>query len=415
MMFQWHRRSHQRTTTLEILLALLTLCHTSGATHADANQIPAKYGQSLAIVIGIDRYADPSWKDLQYAHHGAVAVAKLLRKKGFDVQVLLDEAATHQAIRSAFTDIARRLKARDRVLIYFAGHGHTESIGGNDWGYVVPHDGSDVDSYISMRDLQNMSELMGNALHQLFLMDACYGGMFGQTRDRLGTYAQRPGLIKSMMHRQARQYITAGGKDQTVLDAGPSGHSIFTGELLHAIDDGFADQDDDGVVTFAELASYMEVAASNQHQTPAYGNLLRNQGGSFLFGVDSPGDTEEVAQEQTIEENPTLPSGQRRSAGNVQESVGNPPKAPQTYRVREGSPQSLDDLGVTAAVSFSTVEKVPLATLIVGASGSSGSRQPAFGTGTSLIFEADDLTLQGTVLGIDWNLKEVTFTLGRRK
>ena len=412
MAIQRLRGSQRRNSRLEILIVLLACWLPSAPTRADTSQIAARYAQSLAVVIGIDRYPDPTWKDLQYARKGAVAVADLLRRKGFEVRELLDEAATKHRILSALTDTARRLESdgRDRVLIYFAGHGYTESIGGSDRGYIVPYDGRDVAGYLSIRELQSISELMDHARHQLFLMDACYGGLLAITHR--GSYAQRPGLIREFLRRKARQYLTAGGKNQRVMDKGRSEHSVFTGQLLAAIGEGKADRDFDGVVTFAELASYMEKAASNQYQTPLHGTLPGDEGGSFLFGVASSAKTTNRSPEPGAEEHSLRLSGRLRSVDDPREPTGSSLKPPRTYRIRAGSPQTLETLGVTAAASFSTVESVPVATLTVGFPGGTGDRKPAFGPGTRLTFEAGDQALRGTVLDIDWNRQEITFTLG---
>ncbi len=164
------------------------------------------------------------------------------------------------------------------------------------------------------------------------------------------------------------------------------------------------------MVTFAELASHLEDAASNQHQTPLYGNLPGNQGGSFLFAVDSPGNIPKPEPKQTQVAGRPESRGRQTETGH--EPPGRPPKPAQTYRVRQGAPQTLEELGVTASVSFTTVEALPVATLIVSFPAGTG-RQPAFEAGTPLNFEVDGLTLQGTVLEIGWDLKEIAFTLGR--
>ncbi len=408
-MMQGSTRSRRLRIAFAATIALFAAWIAPGATNAET----PKYRHSLAVAIGIDRYADSAWRTLRHARAGAEAMAELLRQGGFEVEVLLDEGATKEKILSALADAARHLQPGDRVLIYFAGHGYTEAIAGSDRGFIVPHDGKDIATYISMDELQYQSKLMGNALHQLFVMDACYGGLFALTRDRLGTYARRPGLVEDFMRRKARQYITAGGKDQTVLDGGSDGHSVFTGEVLNAVGEGFADKNADGIVTFAELASYLETAASNQHQTPSYGSLPGHQSGSFMFAVDSPG----RATEQLLEQTPGIGSRHRSrrqsSAEPSTEPSRMPSKPPQTYKVREGVSQTLDEIGATVAVAFSTVEGLPVATVIVSFPGGPGRRQPAFEPGAPLIFEAGDVSLQGTVLGIDWDLKETTFTLGQ--
>lgn len=231
------------------------------------------YQKSYALVIGINKYQYPTLKrkDLNYARKDAESMAALLKTQGFEVIPLYDAQATKTAIIARMQNyLAPRVKSGDRVLVFFAGHGHTETLGGKDWGYIVPYDGgSESATYISMEELQSQSEKMGNATHQLFIMDACYGGLLG-TREG-GVDPNLPTYLSEVTRRIARQILTAGGKDQQVLDGGPGGHSVFTGVLLEALRDGLADLNVDGYITFAEFCSYVVPRASNRFQTPGPG------------------------------------------------------------------------------------------------------------------------------------------------
>ncbi len=406
------RQEGLRGGSLHVLLIVVLMVSLTGLVQGEPNRVALPGQQKLAVVIGIDRYAQPSWKPLEHARKGAVAIVRLLRERGFEVRELLDEAATRDSILLALTDVARRLESGDQVLIYFAGHGHTETLGERDWGYVVPQDGKGTGSYISMRELENISEQMALAKHQLFLVDACYGGLLGLKRNRLSSFARSPRTLRELQYRQARLYITAGGKNQVVVDDdGPEGHSLFTGQVLRAIEGGLADHNDDGFVTFAELASYLEAAASNRYQTPSYGVLPGHEGGSLLFAVKPGAKVQDVARAEP-ESVTDGRSTQRRGVTARLPEAAVEVKPPQTYRVRKGSPTALDDLGLTAAVSFGTLERVAFATLMVNVSGGASERQAAFEAGTAVTFDLGGRRFQGMVLGIDWGLEEVSFTLG---
>ncbi len=244
---------------------------------------PSKfYSKSYALVIGIDKYASPDWPSLSYATSDAAAVARFLENRHFEVRTLYDSEATKQTILSEAYSLARQLNEEDRVLVFFAGHGHTESLGGKEWGYIVPHDGSDGASYLSVDELQSLSRWMDAAKHQLFVMDACYGGMLGLFRSsRL--LMPPPEFTDELGRRKARQILTAGGTDQMVLDGGPDGHSYFTGFFLKGLREGEADQDEDGYITSSELAAYLIPAASNRHQTPMWSTFPGHAGGEFIF------------------------------------------------------------------------------------------------------------------------------------
>ena len=101
----------------------------------------ALYGNSYAVVIGVSRYPSAQWPDLSYARKDAEGMAALLERQGFAVTALYDEAATARRIQTVLADgIAPKLAANDRVLIFFSGHGHTQTLGSNDYGYLVPYD-----------------------------------------------------------------------------------------------------------------------------------------------------------------------------------------------------------------------------------------------------------------------------------
>jgi uncharacterized caspase-like protein len=195
-------------------------------------------GQSYALVVGIDTYRAPTWRALGYAVKDAKVMATFLQAQGFEVTTLYNQHATKEAIIYQLQNVfAPRLKPGDRVLVFFAGHGSTERLSGVDYGYIVPHDAKDYSAtYISMEELLALSRKMGDASHQLFLMDACYGGLLGVRGGALDE--RRADYIPEVIRRKARQILTAGGANQQVVDNGPEGHSVFTGFLLKALRDG---------------------------------------------------------------------------------------------------------------------------------------------------------------------------------
>jgi hypothetical protein len=247
------------------------------------------YERSYALVVGIDAYPSANWPKLQYAKRDAQGVARFLLSQGFEVITLLDAQATKTAIIARMqNDLARRVKKNDRVLFFFAGHGYTEELGDEDFGYIVPYDGGEISAtYISMEELRAQSDKMKKAKHQLFILDACYGGLFG-TRGAQGKNPKIPNYLKEITKRSARQFITAGGKDQQVLDGAACGHSFFTCALLEALQDGLGDTNNDGYITFSELTGYLIPRASNDYQTPAAGTLPRHGLGEFVFRSPKP-------------------------------------------------------------------------------------------------------------------------------
>ncbi len=259
----------------------LLLLNVYSIPHSLAQENPW-YGESYALVVGIDRYPSSQWTNLGYAVKDARGVTDLLEGQGFQVTTLFNKEATREAILTELGRIARTVEKDDRVLFFFAGHGYTEELGGKDWGYIVPYDGkSNSESYLSLNTLQVQSERMGTAKAQLFIMDACFGGLLGVKGGEIPV--DLPNYLAEVTRRRSRQILTAGGRDEQVVDGGFEGHSVFTGHLIQSVQDGLADLNGDGYITFAELTSYVVPAASNTYQTPAPGYLPGHSLGEFVF------------------------------------------------------------------------------------------------------------------------------------
>lgn len=266
------------------LRALLLLWFISGLLRvAAAPALTPWFSNSYAIVVGVNNYTNSAWPRLNYAVNDAKGFAEFLSTQGFEVVSLLDSNATKQAIVSAVEDkVAGKLTANDRVVFFFAGHGATRLIAGEDRGYLVPYDGTIAyGSQITMNQIHDWSSAMSAAKHQMFILDSCFGGLVAT---RASTVDPRtPNFVDDITTRKARQVLTAGGANQRVADGGPNGHSLFTGQLLKALSEGIADQNGDGYITFTELVSYIQPAASQYNQTPGNCELAGHEQGNFLF------------------------------------------------------------------------------------------------------------------------------------
>lgn len=256
------------------------------------------YARRHALVIGIDAYEDPAYPDLGYAAADARAVARILVERyGFaqeDVRLVLDEDATKPVLEEALEEWAcdrGRIGAEDLFVVFFAGHGVTRDLGGRGKrGYLVPVDGRHDDggdpswaSLVGMNDVEDVSEVIP-AKHVLFVLDCCFGG--------LAVQRAAPPVAAGLSNR-ARQVITAGSTEQTVLDTGGGGHSVFTGALIDALEGG-ADLDGDRVVTFGELFNHVGRAVERKteaRQTPLQATFPDHEGGNVaLFAPDvTPG------------------------------------------------------------------------------------------------------------------------------
>jgi len=249
----------------------------------DSETYSPRYSASRALVVGINDYqhAPP----LSYAIHDSEETAQVLIDEfGFDeknIILLTDADATRARIINSFLSYVDETDVDDRVVFFFAGHGHTFSGHRGEVGYLVPYDGDthSLSTLIRWDEFTRNAELIP-AKHILFVMDACYGGL-------AITRSLQPGsmrFLKDMLLRYSRQVLTAGKADEVVADSGGPipDHSIFTGHLIEALK-GKASSED-GIVTANGVMAYVyEKVARDQysHQTPHYGYIEGD--GDFIF------------------------------------------------------------------------------------------------------------------------------------
>lgn len=296
------------------LPVFLGFCLIEAANAQETPQVNPFYGKSYALVVGINDYsqAGSDWQSLNYARGDAEAVGRMLTNLGFDVIELYDKEGTRANILNALeTLILDKLNPNDRVVFFFSGHGETRQIGDQDYGYLVPYDGTSFPNYVSMEDLQKSAEFIGlKARHQLFIVDACYGGLLGAARTRINLNENTsPTHLLDLTARRAKHILTAGDKDQRVVDFGPNGHSVFTNALLEGVERGNADSYRDGFITFSELYNYVVTAATTNNQTPGYDVFPGHRQGEFLFRSPHAPEADKV---RVVE----LGDGATRSRGN---------------------------------------------------------------------------------------------------
>ena len=247
------------------------------------------YDNSYALLIGIDKYKNvPS---LDYAVKDAEDIQSMLVHKFHfqkdNIILLANEKATKATIIQEFSNITKKAGINDRILIFFAGHGTTEDLpGGGEMGYLMPVNGNEADLYVSaikMDEIKTIS-LRSQAKHILYLVDACFSGV-AAVGSRGLTISEAPNYIEKITRDKSRQIISAGGRDEKVVEKAEWGHSAFTKNLLSGLRDSKADTDQDGIITAQELGLYLKrkvTADSGNEQTPQIRNLTTDEG-EFIF------------------------------------------------------------------------------------------------------------------------------------
>lgn len=278
------------------------------------------YEQSWAVVIGIDEYPKhPRLHQLKYAVSDAIGIARvLISRLGFpagNVFLVVDPPpgestedgawlagiqprprrvetrATKQVLEEIlFTRLPECAGPHDRVLVYFAGHGVRRPRDGEPRDatpYLVPADGQaddQVDEWHTYIDLNSLTRQGAyfRAKHVFYLLDACSSGLTGmRSRSSEGTSRYR----KDLLHRRARQCLTASTAEQPAADAGYGPHSIFTGHVLEVLE-GRDPASGEGLITATSLTSYVKqkVGTSDRsRQTPDGFPLEGHDQGDFVF------------------------------------------------------------------------------------------------------------------------------------
>ncbi len=245
------------------------------------------YSDSFALVIGASQYTR-GWPDLPGVLNDVQHVQSALSDHGFRVKTVVDPDSGQ--LREAIEAFINRNgnQVNHRLLIYFAGHGHTLKLAyGEEMGYILPTDTPNPNNdrngfYAKALDMQQI-EVYAKRIqskHVLFVFDSCFSGaIFSLSR-------AIPENISYKTAKPVRQFLTSGGADETVPD-----NSVFAQQFVRGLS-GEADVNQDGYITGTELGGFLQDTVVNYtrgSQHPQYGKI-RNpmlDKGDFVF-VNAP-------------------------------------------------------------------------------------------------------------------------------
>jgi len=244
-------------------------------------------GDTYAVVIGISNYQNVV--DLEYTHKDALAFASFLQTKTGgnvpidNIKLFIDEEATANNIGDAFTWLLNITKPRDRVYIFYAGHGDVESLESLNNGLLLLHK-APKESYLAfgydyLPILTLKKVVLGLSSKEteiIVITDACHSGNLagGET----GIYSTSLQLMDQWSNSMK---ILSCQPDELSYE-GPQwggGHGVFSYYLVLGMG-GMADVNNDSDVTLLELENYIEYEVSQQtapsYQTPfTIGNLRK--------------------------------------------------------------------------------------------------------------------------------------------
>lgn len=248
------------------------------------------FERSVAVIVAVSNYPPASeYPTLPAAETQAKQLELLLAQQGFETRHLYGPNATKANIeRLLLEDL--NLGPKDRLLVYFGGHGASiDGANGSSIGYVVPYDGKRArlaTTAIALSNLMGDYSKVIKAKHIFFVLDSCQSGL-ALTRGSIPEDLKKKAYQDIVFYSSSpgRMLLAAGTKGEAALDV--SG-GIFTRAFLNGIR-GDADADHNGVIDFYELAFYVrshvakEAVSNNFSQHP---EPFVDGDGRFIFITD---------------------------------------------------------------------------------------------------------------------------------
>ncbi len=208
-------------------------------------QMPLEKPEVYLLAVGISHYGQDSL-DLKYPSDDARAIAELFRSRAKslyrDVHVteLLDPRATKEGIRQALSEIAKRARAQDTLVVSLSGHG---TMIGQRY-YFLTHEFRSRPGHSPEEDVSDqglaadvLADLMAPvpALKRILVFDTCQsGGAVGLGRRARDPFAFR-GAIERLVRAQGVCTIAAAPAGAEAQEVDELRHGVLTYVLLAAL------------------------------------------------------------------------------------------------------------------------------------------------------------------------------------
>ena len=259
--------------------------------------------ESYALVYGVADYADPD-RNLNYTDDDAEDLAALLRLKGWNVEVRIDEDATLTQLEADVAAVSAVIPDDGRFLFYFSGHGgyveleglEPNSASSSDDEFILLYDSYQVvvDYAHNLASLQDVLDITLSddsaarlfsqvpADNRIIILDSCNSGGFigdGITVDTTSAdYLEGEIDLEFYAGDAVDQYfnyspsgfdlsggsfitLTAAGEDEKSREKPELQHGIFTYFLL--LSPANADYNLDGYISMSEAYRYIAVSLTD--------------------------------------------------------------------------------------------------------------------------------------------------------
>lgn len=208
----------------------------------------------LALLVGIDHYSgSPLFgcvNDARRMHN--ILCRHHDNSPNFECRKLVssEEVVSRARLKSAVHDLFTR--PADIALLYFAGHGTVNNLG----GYLVTQDATRYDEGVAMGDVLTLAN-KSPAGERVVILDCCHSGALGQ----LPAVDNDTAMLK-----QGVSVLCASRETESAMEGGGGG--LFTSLVCGALDGGAADVC--GKVTVAGVYAYADEALGGWDQRPLF-------------------------------------------------------------------------------------------------------------------------------------------------
>ena len=226
-------------------------------------------GRRRAFLIGNASFPlDETLATLRGPGNDVAALARLLgdaERGGWEVETFVDCPAAD--ILAALDEAFGEAGPRDRMLIFYAGHGKLDAAGRLCLAAAGTRPKALFSSSVPARYLRDMVE-SSRAASTVLLLDCCYAGAVGAELAR-GDVESQMALLREA---HGLYILTASTRVQAAREAETERDGLvfgrFTDAIVAGIESGEADVDGDGVVSLSDLNRHL--ARTVRGQTPQY-------------------------------------------------------------------------------------------------------------------------------------------------
>lgn len=234
-----------------------------------------------ALIIANEDYIDPRWADLSAPIFDAENLKNTLEDSYGFTDTIFVKNANRQKLYESFKFLIETTKLTDRVLVFYAGHGHYDNQVLNT-GYWVPVDamGLDESTFVSNEDIKRRITLVSRkATNVLLISDSCFSGNFitrGFKRNK-----KPKSVPMTVSNLKSTQALSSGGNEYVSDSYGDTQSSPFAHFLLRRLK-----LNNSPTISASNLAAILETSVpSVSGQSPKFGTLqgAENEGGDFVF------------------------------------------------------------------------------------------------------------------------------------